>query len=718
MATAMSKMNWKTALALILVFAVFAGSYGCRKAPPPLRSEARAPQAPAKTSEQEAATRAVEAAEGKANQASLTPTGAEPGDQAAATTGGDDDDPEVADGDEEDAEDSKDYWKNIKFDRVSFDEVLDYVDVKYIDASSDHKRAWIEAANFALMVLDGSEELVPTAFYQARKGTPDEEGRLDGKTDIFACAGKALPNVVLHHIPSDEYLKASRPVRKKGRLSNEEVQTLRDRSKARSQSYNDAWKAVPFGKAEFECAMTYALAQIAAYQAKNPPVVKAGGAKSTDAKAAVGKKGDPAKPAAEVAKSAPAKDADKKEADKKDEDKRLPPDPDRAWEAAASGYLYALDPHSSVIPRRAWDDSNKKTENNSFEGIGAVLTQRDDLTIIENPMEGRPAYRAGLRAGDVIHKVDDVDVTGWVLGKVVKHIRGPHATKVKLSISRESEPDPKDYVIAREQIEVKNIDGELLHDYPGIARVKMAGFISSSKRDLRALIDKLASQAPGGKLQGLVLDLRLNSGGLLSQAIDIADMFLPKGRIVTVKYRRAAEEAHNATPSASDYTFPLVVLVNDGSASASEIVASAMQDNQRGLVVGLRTFGKASVQTLFEPTLHPDYYIKLTVARYYAPSGQTIQVVGVTPDVQVAPEVDGKIPVGFREENLNNHLIPIEGEFKSPWLPQMAELNKCIAEQGRADKLAKQEPKPQIRPDYQLLKAADYLGCLAKAPTK
>jgi len=494
------------------------------------------------------------------------------------------------------------------------------------------------------------------------------------------------------------------------------VQTLRDRGKARSQSYNDAWKTVPFGKAEFECAMTYALTQIAVYQAKNPPVVKAEGAKSAEAKGIVAKKVDVAK--AGPAKVADKKGDDKKEDDKKDEDKRLPPDPDRAWEAAASGYLYALDPHSSIIPRRAWDDSNKKTENNSFEGIGAVLTQRDDLTIVENPMEGRPAHRAGLRAGDVIHKVDDVDVTGWVLGKVVKHIRGPHATKVKLSISRESEPDPKDYVIAREQIEVKNIDGELLHDYPGIARVKMAGFISSSKRDLRALIDKLASQAPGGKLQGLVLDLRLNSGGLLSQAIDIADMFLPKGRIVTVKYRRAAEEAHNATPSASDYTFPLVVLVNDGSASASEIVASAMQDNQRGLVVGLRTFGKASVQTLFEPTLHPDYYIKLTVARYYAPSGQTIQVVGVTPDVQVAPEVDGKIPVGFREENLNNHLIPIEGEFKSPWLSQMAELNKCIAEQGRADKLAKQEPKPQIRPDYQLLKAADYLGCLAKAATK
>ena len=202
---------------------------------------------------------------------------------------------------------------------------------------------------------------------------------------------------------------------------------------------------------------------------------------------------------------------------------------------------------------------------------------------------------------------------------------------------------------------------------------------------------------------------------MLNQAIEVADLFLPAGkRIVSVKSRRKPEEIHVARTTSGDYTFPLVVLVNDGSASASEIVASALQDNGRGLVVGLRTFGKASVQTLFEPALHLDYYIKLTVARYYAPSGQTIQVVGVTPDVQTAPDVDGKIPVGFREENLNNHLIPIEGKARSPWANQLPALDRCVTDSGQAEKLAKREPKPQIHPDYQLLRAADYVNCLAR----
>ena len=183
---------------------------------------------------------------------------------------------------------------------------------------------------------------------------------------------------------------------------------------------------------------------------------------------------------------------------------------------------------------------------------------------------------------------------------------------------------------------------------------------------------------------------------------------------MSVKSRRKAEEIHEASPSPSDYGYPLVVLVSDGSASASEIVASALQDNKRGLVVGLRTFGKASVQTLFEPALHQDYYIKLTIARYYAPSGYTLQVVGVTPDVEVAPDVDGKIPVGFREENLNNHLVPIQGAQVSPWAAEIPALEKCVKETGKADAIAKREPKPQIHPDFQLLKAADYVTCLGK----
>ena len=158
----------------------------------------------------------------------------------------------------------------------------------------------------------------------------------------------------------------------------------------------------------------------------------------------------------------------------------------------------------------------------------------------------------------------------------------------------------------------------------------------------------------------------------------------------------------------------LVVLVNDGPASAGEIVAWAIQDNCRGLVLGLRTFGKASVQTLFEPTLHLDYYIKLTVARYYAPSGRTIQVTGVHPDRVIAPKADGKVPVGFREENLINHLEPLEQPSRSPIAVILPELDACVARTGRALKIVSRETNPQIRPDFQLLRAADYLSCLSE----
>ena len=395
----------------------------------------------------------------------------------------------------------------------------------------------------------------------------------------------------------------------------------------------------------------------------------------------------------------------------------------RAWLAAASGYLYALDPHSSVISRAAWDESTRKTQDSSFEGIGAVLTQRDERTIVENPMEGLPAWRAGIRAGDVIAKVDGIDVATWLLTKVVKLIRGPKNTPVTLTVVREGEPDPIDISIIRAHIAINNVTGKLLKDFPGFAHIKMTGFIPQSARDLRNKLKELARLAPGGKLTGLILDLRNNSGGLLTRAIDIADMFLPgdrqlvdgfkpSGRIVSVRSRRRDEEVHDAHGSSSDYDLPLVVLVNDGAASASEIVASAIQDNGRGLVLGQRTFGKASVQTLFEPALHPDYYIKLTVARYYAPAGETIQVIGVHPDVEIAPKADGKTPVGFREENLNNHLEPITAVHKSPLSRLVPLLEACVKKRGRTDRIVKADPNPQIQPDYQLLRSGDYLDCL------
>ncbi len=642
------------------------------------------------------------------DEATATVAGAAGTVKHVAAAKGDDED------EDEDSDNEADYWKGIQFDVHNFDEVLDYVSTYYIDATSDRKRAWIEAANFALLSLEPAVELLPDAFFQQRKGTPDEEGRLDGTAAAFQCNGNALVGIVLHTLPSDDYLKAHRPVRKKGRLSNEEVLALREKYKARANLYNETWDKLSFDRPEFDCVMAYATKEIKAYLAKNPPPPKLSKEAAKAAKVAADKAAAEKAAAAKAATKGPdGKPAAAKDGDVPDAPK-LQPDLNRAWLAAAQGYLYALDPHSSVIARRAWDKSTQDTQDNSFEGIGAVLTQRDDLTIIENPMEGRPAWKAGLRAGDIIHKVDGNEVAGLLLTKVVKQIRGKRNTVVTLTISRESDPEPKDYAITREHIDVKNVDGSLVKEYGGVATVKMNGFIPQSVTDLRDMITKLEKQAPGGKLNGLILDLRNNSGGLLDKAIKIADLFLAKGRIVSVKSRRKAEEVHEAAPSPSDYGYPLVVLVSDGSASASEIVASALQDNKRGLVVGLRTFGKASVQTLFEPALHQDYYIKLTIARYYAPSGYTLQVVGVTPDVEVAPEGDGKIPVGFREENLNNHLVPIQGTQKSPWADQMPALDKCVKETGKADAIAKREPKPQIHPDYQLLRAADYVTCIGK----
>ena len=647
-----------------------------------------------------------------------------------------------------------DYWKDVRFDVHNFEEIVDYVTTYYIEEDPDTKRAWIAAANNAMALLDPRAELLPTAFYKARSGHADEEGRLDGNTEPFSCGGDLMQGVSLHLIPSLKYLKSKRKKLLDRRLTDDEIRVLRDKDRARYKVYKDKWAPIPFGRTQFRCALKHVegeLAKMAARRAQKAqdlakkapaeaaptaadapkPAAKTAAATKTKlpaaAKSAVAEPaavapsaGDVAQVQAPVALYAPDDEPDAKDADDDDDDGEAlwQPDINRAWLAAGRAYLYALDPHSSVISRKAWDESTRKTENNSFEGIGAVLTQRQNRTIVENPMENLPAWKAGVRAGDEIQRVDGKDVRGWLLSKVVDVIRGPKATTVVLTVAREGEPKPLDIAIKRAHIPIKNVRGKLLKHHQGIAYVKMAGFIPSSTRHLRDQLEALKKQA-GGQLNGVILDLRGNSGGLLNRAIDIADMFLDDGVIVSVRSRRGKlrgrpEEVHRATPSDADIKVPLIVLVNDGSASASEIVASAIQENGRGLVAGLRTFGKASVQTLFEPALHLDYYIKLTVARYYAPSGRTIQVLGVHPDLQIAPKLDGKIPLGYREENLTNHLDPISHTHVSPLRTMIPALDKCVAKYGRAEKIVKADPHPRIQPDFQLLKSADYLVCLAR----
>jgi len=572
----------------------------------------------------------------------------------------------------EEGEEGKDYWAKIPFDQINFKEVLDYVDTYYIDDHYSVRRSYIEAANFALGTLEPAFELLPDDFYKKRKGHAEEEGRLDGKVEGFKCNDGAKGGVLLHQVPKkkDE---------KRKRLSDDEILKLRARIKGRHELLEKSWGGVGFGREEFECAMKVASTKLDEMKKKGAPVN--------------------------------AKDKDKAKAKKIDIRK--------VWINAAQGFLYALDPHSSIVSRDAWEESTRSTQDASFSGIGAVLMQRDEMTLVESPMEGQPAAVAGVRAGDVIVRVDQKEIKGLMLHKVVKRIRGKTGTKVTLTLRREGVPKDFDVTIVRARIDLKNVSGNLVKEHEGIAYVKMTGFVPESTKDMRAKLEELARQAPGGKLRGLVFDLRNNSGGLLQKSIEIADMFLKSGRIVTVRSRQRdkAEEITEATQADDDYDFPIVVLVNDGSASASEIVASAIQDNARGLVLGDRTFGKASVQTLFEPALHREYYIKLTVARYYSPSGRTLQVAGISPDVFVAPTPDGKMPVGFREENLNNHLSPIETSYKSPNEEQAKAAQVCVKEFGKADKMVAVDPHPVIKPDYQLLKAADFVDCLARART-
>jgi len=553
---------------------------------------------------------------------------------------------------DEDDEERKDYWKEIRFDRANFEEVRQRVRKAYIDPNYEEAWAYAQSAAFALSSNEKRPILIyPESFYEARKNNPDERGILKG--------------AMLKLSPTDKFVLLDESKEKvdepKKRLNDDEIRALRETSMARTRALHEAWRGASFTGRDFDRVMGFIQREMPKHDAwtiKN------------------------------------------------------------AWIGAAQGFLYSLDPHSSLISKAAWDDSTRKTQDSSFQGIGAILTQRpdSDFTIVESPIQGQPAVKAGVRAGDMIIEVDGKDVKGESLSKVVSRIRGPAGSTVVLTVQREGEPDPKKISIKRATIEMKNVQGRLLEKADGIGYIKVTGYIRSTDDDFMAEFRRLNKEAPGKKLKGLVLDLRNNSGGLLNQGIRMADHFLPPDKvIVAVRNRNPDEDEVYRSTGGDIVDLPMVVLVNDGSASAAEIVASALQDNQRAIVIGDRTFGKASVQTLFSPLLQDDYYIKLTVARYYAPSGRTLQVIGVQPDVVATPEYKGKLPLGFREENLSGHLVPIDGAYVSAGKQIAVTATKCAEALGQAKKLVESDPNPAVKFDWQLMHGADLLKCVATA---
>jgi carboxyl-terminal processing protease len=322
-------------------------------------------------------------------------------------------------------------------------------------------------------------------------------------------------------------------------------------------------------------------------------------------------------------------------------------------ENAIQGMVSSLDPHSSLLTPDAFKELQIDTQG-EFTGIGIHVTMRNNLVTVISPIEGTPAYRAGIKAGDKIVKVDGVTTDN--LRDAVKRMRGPKGTDVKVTIIREGEPKPIDFELVRDVIPIHSVKATTIS--PGYGYVWVTHFRENTYADLVKALEKLESQEK--PLKGLVLDLRDNPGGVLQQAIDISDLFLEKGIIMTSKGR---QKRHNRTYSAHKNDakprhYPITVLINGGSASASEIVAGALQDQKRALIIGTTSFGKGSVQAI--ENLRDGYALKLTIARYYTPSGRSIQAKGVEPDIIVPHKIltDEKEDPNrlFKEKDLVNHL--------------------------------------------------------------
>ncbi len=323
-------------------------------------------------------------------------------------------------------------------------------------------------------------------------------------------------------------------------------------------------------------------------------------------------------------------------------------------ENAIRGMLAGLDPHSTYLDPKAYQGLQEGTTG-EFGGLGIEVGMENGFVKVIAPIDDTPAQRAGIQAGDLIIKMDNVPVKGMDINEAIKHMRGKVGTNITLTIIREGVEAPFEVVVTRDIITVKSVKSRTLE--PGYGYVRISSFQTHTGEDLVKAIKKLKKENKQG-LQGLILDLRNNPGGLLSAAVSVSDSFLDKGLIVYTKGRLENSELRfNAKPSSVFDKKPLVVLVNGGSASASEIVAGALQDHRRAVIMGTPTFGKGSVQTVLP--MKNNAAVKLTTARYYTPSGRSIQAEGIIPDVLIErvhlEEVDGP-NLQIREKDLKGHL--------------------------------------------------------------
>jgi carboxyl-terminal processing protease len=305
-------------------------------------------------------------------------------------------------------------------------------------------------------------------------------------------------------------------------------------------------------------------------------------------------------------------------------------------EGAIKGMLESLDPHSRYMDPKAWRDM-QVTTSGEFGGVGIEITTQDDLIQVIAPIDDTPAARAGIMSGDLITHVDDLSIRGLSLEQTSERMKGPISTQVRLKIIRKGAEQPIDITLIREAIRVKSVSYRV--DGDDIGYVRIARFGEQTTDELRKALAEIARRVPREKLSGYIVDLRNNPGGLLDQAVSVSSAFMARGEVVSVRGRNA-EETQRFTARGGDLTRgkPVVVLINGGSASASEIVAGALHDHKRATLIGTRSFGKGSVQTLM-PLGEGKGALALTTARYFTPSGRSIQAQGIAPDIEVLQDV-------------------------------------------------------------------------------
>lgn len=332
------------------------------------------------------------------------------------------------------------------------------------------------------------------------------------------------------------------------------------------------------------------------------------------------------------------------------------PDDGKLVEHAINGMLNGLDPHSSYMDGKSFRDMQIQTRG-EFGGLGIEVTMEDGLVKVVAPIDDTPAAKAGVLANDIITHLDDEQVQGLTLNQAVEKMRGPVNTKIRLKIMRKGQDKPVEVTITRDIIRVRSVRSRPEGDDVGYIRVTQ--FNEQTTEGLKKAIADLSQKVSQDKLRGYIIDLRNNPGGLLDQAISVSDAFLERGEIVSTRGRNA-EETQRFNARAGDLTKnkPIIVLINGGSASASEIVAGALQDHRRATVLGTRSFGKGSVQTII-PLGAGNGALRLTTARYYTPSGKSIQAKGIVPDIEVLQDVpeDMKARAESKgESSLRGHL--------------------------------------------------------------